>query len=89
MLTLPAKLAVAFHGLFPGLTADLLGPANMLLPGPGGIGKERALGKESYSEVSPSWATTLNEQAAARNNEIAPQEWAAEKAAMLRSNRSA
>lgn len=70
ILTLPAQLAVRFHGLFPGLTADLLGLANLILPGPGGIGGRKASGRESESAVSPSWATTLTEQAAARNNEI-------------------
>jgi NAD(P)-dependent dehydrogenase (short-subunit alcohol dehydrogenase family) len=72
ILTLPSKAAVAFHGLFPGLTADLLGLANRLLPGPGGIGTERALGKDSQSALSPSPLTVLNERAAARNNELEP-----------------
>jgi NAD(P)-dependent dehydrogenase (short-subunit alcohol dehydrogenase family) len=72
VLTLPAKLAVAFHGLFPGLTADFLGLVNRFLPGPGGIGTERARGKDSESAVSPSVLTALNERAAARNNELEP-----------------
>jgi NAD(P)-dependent dehydrogenase (short-subunit alcohol dehydrogenase family) len=70
VLSLPAKLAVRFHGLFPGLTADLLGLVNQLLPGPGGVGKRRMKGKESGSVVSPSFLTTLNERAALRNNEV-------------------
>ena len=32
ILTLPAALGVRFHGLFPGLTADLFGLANRVLP---------------------------------------------------------
>jgi NAD(P)-dependent dehydrogenase (short-subunit alcohol dehydrogenase family) len=70
VLSIQAKMAVRFHGLFPGLTADLLGLVNKLLPAPGGIGTLRAKGKDSESDMSPSWLTTLSEQAAARNNEI-------------------
>ncbi|HLJ96848.1 MAG TPA: SDR family oxidoreductase [Gemmataceae bacterium] len=70
VLSLPAKCAVAFHGLFPGLTADLLGLVNRGLPGPGGIGQKQALGKESQSFWAPSWLTILTERAARRNNEI-------------------
>jgi NAD(P)-dependent dehydrogenase (short-subunit alcohol dehydrogenase family) len=32
ILTLPANLLARFHGLFPGLTADLLGQVNRVLP---------------------------------------------------------
>src|SRR5947209_3404490 len=70
VLSVPAQAAVAFHGVFPGLTAEILGLVNRFLPGPGGIGTERALGRESESSVSPSWLTALNERAAVRNNEI-------------------
>lgn len=69
VLTIQAQLAVRFHGLFPGLTQDMLGLVNRLLPGPGGIGKRRAKGKDSSSEISPSWLTALNERAAQANNE--------------------
>jgi len=72
VLSIQAKLAVLFHGLFPGLTADLLGVVNRLLPEPGGIGKGRALGEESQSALAPSWLTALTEQAARENNEVAP-----------------
>ena len=71
ILSLPAQLAVRFHGLFPGLTAELMGLANHFLPGPGGIGTRSVPGRESTSALSPSWATTLTEEAARRNNEIA------------------
>jgi NAD(P)-dependent dehydrogenase (short-subunit alcohol dehydrogenase family) len=70
VLSVQAQLAVRFHGLFPGLTADMLGLINKLLPEPGGIGTERAKGKESDSDLSPSWLTTLSERAAVRNNEM-------------------
>jgi NAD(P)-dependent dehydrogenase (short-subunit alcohol dehydrogenase family) len=71
VISIQAKAAVLFHGLFPGMTAELLGLMDKLLPGPGGIGTQTAKGKESASSVSPSWITTLTEQAAVRNNEVA------------------
>jgi NAD(P)-dependent dehydrogenase (short-subunit alcohol dehydrogenase family) len=70
VLSLQAQLAVKFHGLFPGLTADLLGIVNRLLPAPGGIGRRSAKGKESESAVSPSLLTALTEAAARKNNEF-------------------
>ncbi|HJQ70889.1 MAG TPA: SDR family NAD(P)-dependent oxidoreductase [Blastocatellia bacterium] len=71
VLTIQAKLAALFHGVFPGLTADLLGVVNSLLPEPGGIGTARAKGKESESSLSPSWLTALSDRAAQENNQIA------------------
>ncbi|HMF54869.1 MAG TPA: SDR family NAD(P)-dependent oxidoreductase [Pyrinomonadaceae bacterium] len=71
VLTIQAQLAVKFHGLFPGLTADMLGLINRLLPAPGGIGKRHAKGKDSGSPLSPSWLTALSDKAAERNNEMA------------------
>jgi NAD(P)-dependent dehydrogenase (short-subunit alcohol dehydrogenase family) len=72
VLSLPAKLATTVQGLFPGCTADLLGLANrLLMPGPGGIGTARVAGKESSSQLTPSWLTRLNDKAAQRNNEYA------------------
>lgn len=70
VISVQAKLAVLFHGMFPGLTADALGLINELLPAPGGIGTASAKGKQSTSGWSPSWLTTLTEQAAVANNEI-------------------
>ena len=71
ILTIPARLAAWFHGLFPGLTADLLDLVNRLLPGPGGIGTARAKGSHSTSALAPSWLTVLSNWAAQRNNELA------------------
>jgi NAD(P)-dependent dehydrogenase (short-subunit alcohol dehydrogenase family) len=71
VLSIQAELAVKFHALFPGLTADLLGLVNYLLPGTGGIGRRRAKGKDSESSWSPSLLTVLNEKAAEQNNEVA------------------
>jgi short-subunit dehydrogenase len=72
VLSLPAKFAVKVHGLFPGATADVLGLANRLLPAAKGDVREREpkTGKQSFSDVSPSWLTALNERAAEQNNQI-------------------
>ncbi|WP_303312470.1 SDR family oxidoreductase [Hymenobacter sp. BT730] len=73
ILGLPAKLLSAFHGLFPGTTADVLSWVNRTLPGPTGeVGDERRRGYESESEVSQSPLTTLTRKAARQNNEISP-----------------
>jgi len=61
---------VHFHTAFPELTARALASANRLLPGVGGIGAGRAPGRASASRLSPSWLTTLNEQAARRYNQM-------------------
>jgi hypothetical protein len=44
---------------------------NRLLPGTGGIGTDRAFGKDSHSSLSPSLLTSLSDKAARENNEIA------------------
>lgn len=71
ILTTQAVAAVKLHNLFPELTADALALVNQLLPGPGGIGKRRAKGKDSESGLAPSLLTALSEGAARRNNEVA------------------
>lgn len=69
VLSLPAKLATACHAVFPSATIDFLGLVNYLLPS--GDGKQAHTGKESFSRVSPSWITTLDQRAAQQNNQIA------------------
>jgi NAD(P)-dependent dehydrogenase (short-subunit alcohol dehydrogenase family) len=69
ILTVPARAAVWLHGLFPGLTSDILGLVNRVLPAPGGIGPLRATGAESESAVSESWLTTLTRRAEREYNE--------------------
>jgi len=67
----PAWLSAKFFALFLGLNSTLLGWANRLLPATGGIGTERAFGKDSHSSLSPSLLTSLSDKAAQENNEIA------------------
>lgn len=71
ILSVPAKLGAQLHGVFPGVTADLLSSVNRLLPGPGGIGSEARTGKQSQSRLSPSWLAALGERAAKENNQVA------------------
>lgn len=71
IITTQAVLAVKFRHLFPEATADMLALAARLLPGPGGIGRQRAKGKESESALAPSVLTALSDRAALRNNEVA------------------
>ena len=74
VLSLPARLAVAFHDLFPGLTTDILAVINRLLPGPGGVGEQAVAGKESESELIPDWLQAMNDKAALANNEMTADE---------------
>ena len=71
VLSFPAKLGAFFHGVAPGTTTELLGLMNRLLPSAGGTGSQAKTGRQSTSKLSPSLVTTLNEQAAQKNNQIA------------------
>jgi len=70
VISIQAKIAVAMDALFPELSAEMLALVNRLLPDPGGIGANSAKGRESSSSWSPSWLTTLTEEAALKNNEV-------------------
>ena len=70
--SLPAQVATAFHGLFPGATMEIAALANAALPkadGPKSVGAQIRTGAESHSVVAPSPLTTLTQAAASRNNE--------------------
>ena len=75
VLSLPAKLTVILHDLFPGLTAELMSLINRLLPKSGGVGAAPVQGKDSESALAPSWLTALGDQAAQQNNEVEPGQW--------------
>ena len=70
IITAQAVVAVKFRALFPEAAADILALVNRLLPGPGGIGRKRAKGRESESSLALSFLTALSDRAAARNNEL-------------------
>ena len=69
-ISLPCKVAIRVHGVFPGLTADVLALVNRSLPSATPGGTESKSGEESFSNWSPSALTWLNERAAAANNEV-------------------
>ena len=68
---LAAQLAAKVHGLAPGLTADVLGLVNRLLPRAGGVGTRAVPGAESESPVTRSPLTALDEEAAREYNQVA------------------
>lgn len=68
VLGMPYKLAALIHGVMPGTTADVLGMVNRLLPHAEGTTSAKK-GYDCPSAVAPSLLTTLNDRAAARNNE--------------------
>jgi NAD(P)-dependent dehydrogenase (short-subunit alcohol dehydrogenase family) len=70
VLSIPAQIGVKFHALFPGLTSTILSWVNRFLPEAGGIGSDRAQGKDSTSSFSPSALTTLGDKAAQQNNQF-------------------
>lgn len=67
---LQAKLLAIAHGLFPGLSADIMGLVNRLLPRAGGIRQRRKHGRESTSAYVPSVLTMLADRAALELNEL-------------------
>jgi NAD(P)-dependent dehydrogenase (short-subunit alcohol dehydrogenase family) len=54
-LSVPAKLAVKLNAIFPGITSDFLSMINQVLPQSDGSGKQAKTGRDSFSDVSPSW----------------------------------
>jgi NAD(P)-dependent dehydrogenase (short-subunit alcohol dehydrogenase family) len=70
VLGLPAQAAVLFHGLFPGLTSDLLGLVNRTLPGPGGALSARVRGEDAETPLSESFLTVLTARAERAYNEL-------------------
>jgi NAD(P)-dependent dehydrogenase (short-subunit alcohol dehydrogenase family) len=70
VLSLPAKVAVKMNALFPGFAADVMALADRMLPSAKETDRDVKTGKQSFSDVSPSWVTALNEQAAESNNQV-------------------
>jgi NAD(P)-dependent dehydrogenase (short-subunit alcohol dehydrogenase family) len=69
VMPLATELAVRLNGLVPGLGIGLMALSERVLPGPGGIGRQRRRGKDSESRWAPSMLTALTERAAGENNE--------------------
>ena len=71
VLSLPAKFAVKLNEIFPEMAAAILAAVNRFLPSTGGIGRSSTTGEKSFTSLSPSFLTTLNERAAQQNNQVA------------------
>ena len=69
IVTLPAQMLAAFHGIAPGIATEINSIVNQFLPAPGGIGAQRAKGKNSESSAANNIVTGLTDDAAANNNE--------------------
>lgn len=70
IITIPARLAVLLNAIAPELLQNVNAVVNRLLPGPGGIGTQRAKGYDSR-ESTPSALTALADWASRENNEAA------------------
>ena len=70
VLGLPAKLAMLAHGIAPGITSELLGLSNRVMPGTGASQKELFTGRESETAVTRSPLTALGRQAAREYNQL-------------------
>jgi NAD(P)-dependent dehydrogenase (short-subunit alcohol dehydrogenase family) len=68
VLSLPAKVADKVHGLFPGLTSDVLGLANRFLPGTE-KSEHGVEGQHCRPTVSVPWLGARGDRAAARHNQ--------------------
>jgi short-subunit dehydrogenase len=66
ILSVPAKLAVWFHGLLPGTAVTLAGVAHRVMPGTGSINKKRHSGKQTQTAISQSFLTRLGRSAGQR-----------------------
>lgn len=70
IISFPAKLGAALEGLAPNLVGEVSALVNTQLPAPGGIGEQRAFGRDSETPLSQSVLTELTNQAAEENNEV-------------------
>ena len=70
ILTIPAKVAIKAHALFPSVSSAVLSTVNRALPDPGDLGTGKAKGAASTTRVTESWLSALDERAAKRNNQV-------------------
>ena len=70
LLSLSAQVGALLHGVFPGLTADVLALVDRALPSSGsGSSRAAVKGEASTSAFSPSLLTKLGDEAALRHNQ--------------------
>ena len=69
-LSLQAKVLSRLYALFPNLSASVMTGVNRCLPSAPARPSGTRLGRDSHSWASPSWLTSLGDQAARQNNEL-------------------
>ena len=71
IVSLPAKIAIKAHALFPGISSLALRLTNQLLPDADGVfEKSSKKGSQSETAATRSFLTTLDKQAARKNNQV-------------------
>jgi len=70
ILTLPAKIGIKLHAVFPSVTSAVLSAVNRALPDRGELGQGKAKGAASTNRITESWLSALDERAAKRNNQV-------------------
>ena len=70
VITIQAQLLARFHGLFPGLTADILDLINRFLPPGEGAGTSAHTGSGSETSITQSFLTRLGQRASRTYNEM-------------------
>lgn len=68
----PLNFTSWITSLAPNWTTEMLAIMDQMLPEMGGIGRQAARGYESTTSLSPSWLTSLSDEAAIHNNERPP-----------------
>ena len=66
---LSATLPILFHGIAPGVTAELMAVANRFLPRPGGSGTTAVKGRDVAGKA-PAWSEARNRTAGQQNNQF-------------------
>lgn len=70
IISLPAKLAIKTHQMFPSISSLALAAVARALPAPGQFAQNKAKGAESETAITESWLTALDRRAAKRNNQL-------------------
>jgi hypothetical protein len=71
ILSIQAQMMATFHGLFPGITSDIMAFTNRFLPSSDSTGTQSYTGRESQTSLSQSFLTALGRRAAKMYNEEA------------------
>lgn len=70
IITPQAKIAAIFHGIFPGLTSDILGIVNRVLPAAAGERDSRYLGSDSQTALTRSPLQKAGQKAAIEFHQV-------------------